>query len=150
MIVATVVLLVATFVLIPIPFRLFVQVDFENITARVVIRLGCIKVFDIKLFVDGANIAYGGTICGKLQVGDGKSRLKLGNIEWLSVKLQSFVCLSADGVRVMGVIGLVNGILYARLRQNSVKYVCDMAFADKFALDIDAKCQVSLIALVGV
>lgn len=149
MIVATIVLIVAMLVMMPIPLNVTVLVDISNITADILVKIGLLRVFKLKVFIAGGKIAYTGTLNGYVDLGSKKSRVNISCVEWVRIESVAEVDATPDGLLTMGVVNAINGCLFALLGKNDICYVCDTVVSGQFAVKIDAKCKFSLVSLVG-
>ena len=150
MIVATAVMIVAMLVLIPIPFRVFGAIDLDALTAKLVVKIGFLRIFALDLYLQGAKIVYAGTINGVVEGSGKRSSLKFNNICWDKVGFASTVRVDFDCLTAMAVLNVASGVAVALLQQRGVVCRSNVALGDKIEFSVAARCKVSLLGIVGV
>lgn len=150
MIVATAVMIVTMLVLIPIPFRVFGAIDLDALTAKLVVKIGFLRIFALNLYLQGTKIVYAGTINGVVGETAKGSSLKFNNICWDQVSFASIVRVDFDCLTAMAALNVASGVAVALLQQRGVVCRSKVALGDKVEFSVAAKCKVSLLGIVGV
>ncbi len=149
MIVATIVMLTATFLVFPWQVGVRFVVQFDKILGKLAVKWWFVRLFSIKIYIDGGKICYRGTVDGTVKAG-GSSKVKLSGIELadLAVKLTCKPC--CRGLWCLTVTNVVNCICMSQMRQDDFKLSVQTEFGDLSEVNIAAKCKFSLLSLLGV
>ena len=149
MIVATILMLCATFICYPFVVSGTFCLRLDDICANIEIKVGIARVLRLKLFVKKGKLLYEGTICGEVEANSG-GKVKIRILEWQQIDV--FVGLSPSqlGVVLLSTANMALAIARCLGRNVGLKTNVNTAFGDKTMIACKIRCKVSLMSLLGV
>ena len=150
MIVATVVLLVATICLLPFCVKVGFWIDFASCTGKISIKVAFLRVFVVEFCLYDVSLVYFGTINGTMKIvgRSGKPSVKI--LQLVSVDVSSFATMDYKGIKYLSVANIVGAMVQKVLCECGVECRYRSFLGTNLGLGGQVVCRVSLLSLVGV
>ena len=149
MIFATILMLIATILCFPFTIKLDGSVNLDKATAKVVIFCSIVRIFSLRLYLDGARLYYKGTISGNVDCSK-KSKTNVKVVEWENICLFVTTRVSQFGVLLSSLINVACLVADSASDNLRGKITCRVALGDKCEVVCRVACVVSLLSLLGV